>query len=410
MTKEELGNALAGMGYEYVIKGATFVVMTTDDRTATLQAINKAIKGSIFVKVSSRSSKGEIKVTGLSIIVKAPTGGSSGSGAGAYITALAESAQCYYCAAAWYGGDFTDATLRKTAKYCDTPGVTVEQVIKELPDNWIESCSKTATSLYSKFSGGKFSFHRGSSFVGGVSSTFNRINKVYKEFPNINKWSPADIYMVSSKGVDESLDYETFDTFNNFLLKKIKSKDIVGVSLKQTKVAYVKEMNFTKNRNSNTYKGWTLGKRSYFDSKDVYILYDDGEIQFRGFPTWQGEIKGKTANHGKISGGPVKSLVQKLTRKNINTQQEILGKIKRKDAKFYSEWFSYVNALQKGYKKDAFIEQAASMDPFWQSSKFLGTQLIYVMEESGKQQQILSAMINYASSQSDLSAPYIKVE
>lgn len=410
MTKEELGNALAGMGYEYVIKGATFVVMTTDDRTTTLETIHKAIKGSIFSKVSSKSSKGEVKVSGLSVIVKAPVGGSSGSGAGSYITALAESAQCYYCAAAWYGGDYTDATLRKNAKYCDTPGVTVEQVIKDLPDQWVESCTKTADALYSKFSGGKFSFHRGSGFVDGVGATFNRINKVYKEFNNINKWSPADIYMVSSKGVNESLDYETFDTFNNFLLKKIKSKDIVGVSLKQTKVAYVKEMNFTKNRNPNKYTEWTLGKRSYFESKDVYIKFDGGEIQFRGFPTWQGQIAGKKAAHGKISGGPIKSVVQKICGKQMSTQQEVLGKIKRKESKFYTEWFTYINALQRGYKKDAFIEQCASMDPFWQSSKFLGTQLIYILEQTGKHQQVLSAMLQYASSQSDLSAPYIKVE
>ena len=41
----------------------------------------------------------------------------------------------------------------------------------------------------------------------------------------------------------------------------------------------------------------------YFRSKDVYIFGAGGlEIQFRTFPAFQGEIIGKEAKHGKISG------------------------------------------------------------------------------------------------------------
>ena len=410
MTKEELVEKLESLGYETEIKGSIIVVLTNDDRTETLKNIEKQIKGAKFLQSSSKSSKGEVKISSLSIIAKKPKGGGAGSGAGAYVTALAESAQCFYCAAAWYGSDFSDKTLRQTAKYTDTPGVTVEQVIKELPEHWVESCILSAKALKNKFGSQRFYFHRGSSFVNSIVGNFNTINKNEKFFSNINKWSPADIYMVTDKGLRQPFNFEDFNGINAFLLKSAKSKDIIGVSLKQTKSASVKLINFDRDPHSYQYVRSTLGKRGFFESKDVYIFYDGGEIQFRGFPTWQGEIKGKTANHGKVSGGPLKVIVDRNSSTKLDTQLIVESQIKRKDKNFYKKFYDYFKGLGEKMKYEDFVKNVSSQDLNWQSSKYLGTQLIYILESGKKKQLILSSIINYAKSQSEFSAPHIKVE
>lgn len=411
MTKNELVEKLSSLGYETEEKGSTIIVYTEDDRTSVLKSIEKQIKGSKYLQSSSKSSKGEVKISAFSIIAKKPKGGGAGSGAGAYITSLAESAQCFYCAAAWYGTDFSDKTLRQTAKYTDTPGVTVDQVIKELPEHWVESCVISAKALKGKFGSQRLYFHRGSSFVNSIVANFNSINKNEKFFSNINKWSPADIYMVTEKGLKQSFNFEDFNGINAFLLKSAKSKDIIGVSLKQTKSASIRLINFYRDPHSYQYKDYTLGKRGFFDSKDVYIYYDGGEIQFRGFPTWQGEIKGKTANHGKVSGGPLKTIIDRnSTTVKLDTQLIVESQIKRKDKNFYKKFYEYFKSLGQKMKYEDFVQMVSSQDLNWQSSKYLGTQLIYIMETGRKKQLILSSIINYAKSQSEYSAPHVKVE
>lgn len=411
MKREELESVLTNLGFDVETKGSTVIVNTNDDRTAVLKQIEKQLKGSKFYQSSSKSSKGEVKYDSFSIIAKKPKGGSgAGSGAGAYVTALAESAQCFYCAAAWYGKDFSDKSLIETAKYTDTPGVTVDQVIKELPEHWVDSCIVSAKALHGKYGSQKLYFHRGSSFVDSIVSNFNTINRNEKFFSNINKWSPADIYMVSEKGLKQRFNFEDFNGINSFLLKNAKSKDIIGVSLKQTKSASIKLINFDRDPNSYKYLDYTLGKKGFFDSKDVYIYFDGGEIQFRGFPTWQGEIKGKTANHGKVSGGPLKAIVDRNSTAKLDTQMIIESQIKRKDKNFYKKFYDYFKSMGEKMKYDDFYNLVSSKDLNWQSSKYLGTQLIYVMENGRKKQLILSAIINYAKSQSEYSAPHVKVE
>ena len=58
---------------------------------------------------------------------------------------------------------------------------------------------------------------------------------------------------------------------------------------------------------------------------------------------------------------------------------------------------------------DAFTGIVSKKDINWQSSKFLGTQLVYVMKTDKNRQVVLSSIIKYAKSQSDFSAPHVKV-
>jgi hypothetical protein len=407
--KESILKALGNFQVEE--KGRTFTVRTSGDRIDVLQKIAKSIRGAAYSKAGT-SSVGEVKAGAFKIIAKPEAKTSAGSGAGAYMTAVAECAQCYYCAAAWYGKDYSSKTLRETAKHV-VADIGVEEVIKVLPDHWIVSCRTSAEVLKKKYGRKKYTFHRGSSLTNSIAANFNTINKVQKVFSNVNKWSPADIYMVTAEGQKKAqFLFEDINTLNNFMMNMVKSGDIIGVSLKQTKVAHLSEVNFGDKRPAYKFVSATTGKRGYFDSKDVYVNYDDGEIQFRGFPlTWQGEIKGKTANHGKLSGGPIKMIVDRFSTEKLDSQNTVESGIKTKSKTFYKKFHGYYVAVTGDRKMSeaAFTKEVQSRPLDWQVSKYLGTQLIAILNKSKNRQIIVSSMINYAKSQSDYSAPYVKV-
>lgn len=408
MDKNTILKALGNITYEE--KGKTITVRTSEGRVDVLMRISKAIRGAQYSKTGS-SSAGEVRAGQFKIIAKPEAKTSAGSGAGAYMTAVAECAQCYYCAAAWYGKDFSEKTLRATAKHVSAD-IGVDEVIKVLPDHWIISCRSSAEVLKKKYGKKKYTFHRGSGLTNSIASNFNSINKTQKVFSNVNKWSPADIYMVSETGARSAkFLFEDINTLNNFMLKMVKSGDIVGVSLKQTKTAHLSEVNFTKTRPAYKFVSATVGKKGYFESKDVYINYDDGEIQFRGFPlTWQGEIKGKTANHGKLSGGPIKSIVDRFSKEKMDTQSYTESSIRGKSAAFYKKFYKYyTEVVGKNMTEKDFIKNVQAKPVEWQVSKYLGTQLISILNKAKNKQMIVSSMINYAKSQSDYSAPYVKV-
>jgi hypothetical protein len=406
LTKEELLEKLKDAGYKFEVSGNKIKVLTSEDRMAVLEKIKSLTKGT---RVSEGSSIGSIALGAIKILVKPSRTSHAGSGAGAYITSLAESAQCYYCAAAWYNNDFSEKSLRAAAKYVQATA-SIDQVLKELPDNWVESCTKSATVLYGQFGTKRYTFHRGSAYVQKINTNFMMINREQSMFSNINKWSPADIWMVSDKANKVAFDFEDFNTINAFLLKMAKNKELLGVSLKQTNSAIVRRINFTGETHSYKFMEATVGKKGFFESKDIYLFYDGGEIQFRGFPTWQGEIKGKTANHGKISGGPTKAIVDRYSPMKLDSQAQVEAAIKRKDKNFYKKFHDLYQKTVGKIKYDDFVAQVSNKDVNWQSSKYLGTQLVYIMNTNKKRQIILSEFINYAKSQSSLSAPHIKVE
>lgn len=409
MDREGIINSLNG--YQFEEKGRTFTVRVSGDRVEVLQNLAKTIRGATYSKAGS-SSVGEVRAGAYKILAKPDSKTSAGSGAGAYMTAVAECAQCYYCAAIWYHDDFSEQSLKSASKHV-AADIGVDEVIRVLPDHWVISCRTSAEILKRKYGRKKYTFHRGSPLMTSIAANFNKINKIERAFSNVNKWSPADIYMVSNDGQKKAVFlYEDLSTLNHFMMTMIRSNDIVGVSLKQTKSAHLVEMNFSVTRPSYKFVSATVGKKDYFASKDTFINYDDGEIQFRGFPlTWQGEIKGRTASHGKISGGPIKMVVDRYSTEKMDSQATTEAGVRSKSKIFYKKWHGYYVKTTGDKKTNAaeFQSMVESKPMDWQVSKYLGTQLVAIVNNSKNSQIIVSSLINYAKSQSDYSAPYVKV-
>ena len=125
--------------------------------------------------------------------------------------------------------------------------------------------------------------------------------------------------------------------------------------------------------------------------------------------TWQGELKGTNANMGKVSGGPIASILKIQFDKDLTPQRELIGRTDRDMSLFY-DWYKAVPYHNKISLKE-FYDESSKKDQTWYISKIMTTQLMSIIESFSKKQkdEFASAMVNYAGSESVLSGPYVKV-
>ena len=260
-----------------------------------------------------------------------------------------------------------------------------------------------------------YTFHRGSDdFVKNViEKTFKNTNQT--DFPDINKWNPADIWIVDETKIN-NYDFDgvvKLPYYNQLLLKAYAARDIIGVSLKKTSKVKFSQQNWKKPFIEPKFTKTSLGKRDFFKSKDGYLFWTGGEIQFRTFPAFQGEIIGKTAKHGKISGdagptGPIGIVMKKSGATSIPPRREITALIKRDKNKFFQMFFNeYLRAGETGVDTiEEFTKKFTGKDSGYLESKYLVT--LMFNEIKGREQKFLSLAYRYAKSISSESSVHMK--
>jgi hypothetical protein len=134
-------------------------------------------------------------------------GGGRGSGGGAANTRATESAQCVYLQAIWDNPKttFSADDIRNAYPKTHTDASLEEVLLGD--EGWISSSIDAARLLHKALKKKRYSFHRGSSWVEILEKKFKELNRIEKAFGNVNKWSPADIYMVAS-GAENKYDIE----------------------------------------------------------------------------------------------------------------------------------------------------------------------------------------------------------
>ena len=170
---------------------------------------------------------------------KGPQGG--GARGGKRIADLGECSQCIYAAISFgLGREITmqDVTPANISRYAYKYQIdkTVNEIINELPDVWMASSILGANKLYSKFFkvNGTFTFHKGSPLVDTINSLFQSFKKNEGLSLNINKWNPADFWLVSEDFDINVLSSEkTMEGFNQQIQKQFLANKLIGISLKQ---------------------------------------------------------------------------------------------------------------------------------------------------------------------------------
>ena len=427
------------------IKSKDSFTVNGTSKEVTLKYINKDIEG-LFKKgqvtdIQStyrgqplfKANNGQsLKLTDL--FKSSDFGGGKGSGGGAEETDRNESAQCLYAALVYYiyrkeipvDKKITKKDYEDAFKYCD---VTANfDLLVDLPNEWHKSSILGANELRKKFKG-RYQFHRGSNIVGIIENTFKRINRMEKAFGNLNKWSPADIYMFTYKGLDvvknEINRASTLQKLNSIMLKYYKSGDIVGVSLKKIEGTKAKstDNNVKGNLHTVSYTGNTIvaaSKKDIFDSMDVYLEHTKGKLQFRSFggtslTGWQGEGKGATANQGKVSLGPVNYILDQNGVKKIPESQVSARLAGSPNASYFTEFYNTARRLKvKGLppNQKAFEARWKREGLPWRYSKYLGLLLVdrITQQPKKKKDDIMTDLFLYSASKASFSGPYMKLE
>ena len=405
------------------------LTVKVDDRAAAKSALYKMLDQKKYPYKDEKTLKSSFNVTrikspdkkDLMLIWKNLKGG-GGSGAGAAITELGESAQCWYTACAFNGtlksqDDFVKM-YPKIAARCKTDA-TIQAILKDLPDDWIESSIKIANYMRGmgafKTKMKSYYFHRGGAVVDKIATMFNKANRKETLFSNINKWNPADIWLITSEGeraIKLAKDDQTFASLNDLISKLYKSGDAIGVSLKKVGASPHHEVfNYGKSGAAASFKQFKISEKS----KDGYILFsykDDPNmsIQTRSFTdtgSWQGEIKGKYASGGKIGGGQIAEIFGRVSKAHLSASNA-------KAITLAATTRSPVLIKQlKAFAKDlnVKINDPTHESTDWVYSKYLTLEMysIYKTLTKKQQDQILNEIVGYAASSTENSSVFIKI-
>ena len=306
-------------------------------------------------------------------------------------TALAESSQALFCAIADYIGTSATNKLFDVKKYPDyiefrkalgvgayktalkrviTPGVAPTLIDKFLNENndWYQSSVLIGKKLINditlidpdykiKAPGFQklFYFRGDREVMGNIESLFKIANKspVKKQvkFGNVNKWSPADIYLASEK--DKKIIKKTLSTakpssfsfieLNILTSDLIDTGDLLPLSLKKTtKDVILQKVNFDKKAEIKMLKKISISPKRVTDwkpykkvkygqkteTRDMRIfLNNNGEIKFRHDPSakrFVAEFIGSGAEARAGSIGSIKVFCELLSFIDPTTSRKVL--------------------------------------------------------------------------------------
>ena len=443
-------------GIEKLLRAAVDVVGKDEPEHV---ALGKALKAGKPFKIIKDGKTVPIILTA---IEKTPEfgGGSAGSGGGSVNTALVESAAAWFCAVRFSiskpldteDGDGMPSDKQfeavKERVFTKSSLSTIKKYLEKEPA-WIDASAKTANALWDEF-GEKnaYNWYRGEGIVKWIDAQFKIINDDHiepdtdppikrKPFANLNKWTPADIWACRCNIKKEHItQHRTFAGFNRWLKECMDAQQLYGISLKKTegmgKEANLKAVNYTSDRPVATYD--KILAKSY-DALDVW-MYTKGvplEIQFRdtsgGDPlTWQGEVIGTAAKHGKIGGGVYDMIIQQVYGKPLYTNLSGIksearnGNLNGKVLKLSLKHQNIIDGSNNPKKTSKFKAPTIDADLVernrlktsnkgqWIFSKYLGLKVVDVLESGTNAQANEAAQLIhlYATSQSKDSAPFLK--
>ena len=342
-------------------------------------------------------------------------------------TALAESSQALFCAVADFLGErksdklldikkyltFTDfkravgeQVISKAEKRIRTPGVTLSDIEEFLLKNndWYKSSTLIALKLVKDITGIDADFKLKQEgfqklfYFRGDQEVMGNIEKLFKianaspitvanqvKFGNVNKWSPADIYLATEKARKDIGDAVlkakpktySFIDLNILTSNLIDSGDLLPLSLKKTtKTVQLQKVNFDKKSeikalekvslspkkvtNWQPYKKVPFGTKG--ETRDMRaFLNNGGEIKFRHDPSAKRFVAefiggGAEARGGSI--GSIKLFCELFALVDKETSRQVLKEYQEGE-KLYFEDLKLIENLRGKDKKLFYFERGS---------------------------------------------------
>jgi len=344
-------------------------------------------------------------------------------------TALFESSQALFCAIADFLGekkseqafnyeDYTEfkrntpkSIIDNSYKRIKTPGITMVDIDKFLLENtdWYKSSVNIAKKLvkdittidpdYSISEPGfqsLYYFRGDEQVMGNIEQLFKAANKSPMaklpgqiKFGNVNKWSPADIYLASitaKKNIAKELNFAvankkvySFIDLNTLVSDLIDSGDLLPLSLKKVTLGDVtlQKVNFDKTKELQDLKSISISKEGVTDwkpykrvdygqtseTRDMRVfLNNNGEIKFRHDPSakrFVAEFIGKGAEARAGSIGSIKVFCELMNFVDPKTSAKVL-KAYQEGEKEYFKLLPEIQNLRKDKKRFDFERGAIS--------------------------------------------------
>lgn len=437
MLQDELVKRLSKLGYTKVqadTRSRLFVYVPRSERTLEIANIADKLKhiGASLDKSDdgqklAKSSEGAVRFAGAyegQVIAIKPA-----LGAKDLSTDENESLAAYYIACKLKNNN-TDFSINDFKNLPVQSKFTAENLIQKASNSWLNSAKYMALKIAKmpQFRNGTFTIcqRSNSAFVKNISDAANNLLiKADKEM-QLDKWNPADIWMVNPRFLDTDFSqFESIYELNTWLQKQYVAKTVVGVSLKKTDEQVKGEIkNFRSIQKPVTVNKLDIGKKSFTNSKTCTITFNrTGELDIRSFKRMspaQGELKGRLAAGGKITPAWMEKYVDEC----------VPGKFKITTADYISRTYDtnknkiYQYALDQAKKFDSMIKM--TLEEFIQEietgkyktspksyliSKIQGMEVMNALKSQSKDKQecAIEKMISYAGSQTDVSSVFIKI-
>ena len=468
-TYEKIKNSLKGENYTYEsfevtkvadsdrgkIRFAMKVYVPQAERVTAAANIQEALeKVDITVTVKDQTELDVfIDDLGRKIRLNVKPDSKKGSGGGSDATRIQEGAQCVYTAIRFYRGpidQISEEDLKFGMGKVDAPGLKLEE-IQSLPKVWKESSMRGADKIFKgiKELGApkQYEFVRGDNDIddGAIKKAFLRVKK-QTNIKSEDKWNPADIWLVRKKkkaDIIKHLNSETtIDCLNNAIQQLLGKGDLIGISLKKIEGSpKLKLLNATssavRRKNEASYYAkydLTFDNKQKNEEKrypmDIYFMYSASgtkqkdSIQVRNFAgafkgDWKLEVKGVAAAQGKIQGEVTRKLLSEAGYDITGFTEPPFSACKPLGEKGYNASITteIYNLLLK-YKADGFEKGQETMNIIatrsqsYRYSKLASLRMLDWFENLDKEDadQAMKEIYLYASSQSDKSSVYYKLE
>jgi hypothetical protein len=409
-----------------LVKGGSIVVGDIEGALAAIDQYEK--DGNIFAVLDTKNNSIKISQLKKSSVFG---GGSAGAGGGTLQTAIAEAAQCVWCAAMLDLGvatpidDYSDEVLTKAFKKVDVGKTTLKEILA-IDDAWKNSSYLSAQLLIKEgYIKRGMTFHRDSKLMKAIYQAKNEAFK-NNDFPKFtdDKWNPGDIWAVSPSFNIKSLNTATVRGLQKSILQHFVDRTCVGISLKKIiKKAKSKELNVELPPDTDDYKvlkaaakAIKSGRGDIWSSKGGTIQYDDGYLMVKdnsAYGSIKAEIQGKTARGGGVGWGYIKDSAKQTLRivlPEIKTIARAAKKIAKGDKKESDKMFELMQKVEGTTRKD-FDKNIKTKPGDWIHAKLGTLYMIEAVERFGgrKTNRWITKLINYAGSKTEDSSAYVKI-
>jgi len=427
----DFSTTMAASGRSRIIATFRVVVPQVQRQRATANLKKNLENSNYIVSTDSKDTQIDVLIKNtnkkIRINVKPPVGGGYSA---SKKTAIAESGQAVY---AQYVIDNAGVTvdsvidsqkLKKAYDKCVTTGASFEEIESMDPD-WKKSSIMGALKLKTPYGQG-YKYLRGGDMVDKVGDVFKKVKKVQGWYGDLNKWSPADIYIAKSGFTAQQLQEElagitTWGTLNARMFKLLKEKKFIGVSLKKMeRGANLADINFPTDKSTVDFKYEKM--ESPMTSTSGYLIMKKGpqeiKVNFRTFTSsggFSGEVLGGSARHGKVGHGAMSNLLKSHGFDQLPdnpTSRRIAVQGDEKMAEWVaktSKSLGLVNANQEAEAEMRWLQG----DTNYRQSKYLTVKLFEIINginDDKKKNMLMEDMYRYASSTvTGVSGPYVKL-